>query len=209
MIRRLISWIGAMDWTTVLVIAAVAAYLMGYGMGRRDANADWTARHAAYVAQEAQARAQAISQNLTALRAEQERGDALSMQLLSSNAERAKLSEDLKKRVPHVSTVYIEKPGAAPVPLPDRPFTVGWVRDYNAALGLRMPQAAAAAGSAARTSAGLHAPGSIGGIDAADLARSAVSQGDVLATHHNNAAVCRKLEAQLNAILDWDEGKTP
>lgn len=208
MIARLLSWLGidaTAGWFLLVVAASLGGYAHGYGYASTQAEAS----HSRYIAQQAQTTAKALASHLRELQAEQERGDALSMELLTSNTERDKLINDLKKRVPHVSAVYVEKPGAAPVPLPDHPFTVGWVRDYNAALGLRMPQAAAAAGGAARTSAGLHASGSLGGIDAADLARSTVSQADVLTTHHSNAATCRKLEAQLNAILDWDEGKSP
>ena len=112
-------------------VACAGGYLHGYGYATTQAEAS----HNAYVVKQSQATADAQAKHLRELRAEQERGDALSEKLLFTNAENAKLSNDLKKRVPHVSTVYIEKPGAAPVALPDRPFTAGWVRDYNAALG--------------------------------------------------------------------------
>lgn len=208
MIARLLSWLGVdatAAWFVLVVVACAGGYLHGYGYATAQAKAS----HSAYVAQQSQATVDAQAKHLRELRAEQERGDALSEKLLYANAENAKLSNDLKKRVPHVSTVYIEKPGAAPVALPDRPFTAGWVRDYNAALGLRVPQAPAAAGTAARTAAGIQAVGALGGIDAADLARSTVSQADVLDNHIDNSAVCKKLAAQLNAILDLDEGKAP
>ncbi|MGE8615747.1 MAG: hypothetical protein ACN6PF_25870 [Achromobacter veterisilvae] len=208
MIARLLSWLGVeatTAWSVLVVAVGLGGYMHGYGYATKQAQAS----HNAYVVKQSQATADALAKHLRELRAEQERGDALSEQLLSTNAENAKLSNDLKKRVPRVSTVYIEKPGAAPVALPDRPFTVGWVRDYNAALGIRMPQAPAAAGPAARTAAGIQAAGALDGIDPADLARSTVSQADVLDNHIDNAAVCKKLAAQLNAILDLDEGKKP
>lgn len=208
MIARLLSWLGidaTAAWFVLVVAAGLGGYLHGYGYATTQAQAS----HNAYLAQQSQATANATARHLRELRAEQERGDALSAQLLSINAENAKLSDDLKKRVARVSTIYIEKPGAAPAALPDRPFTVGWVRDYNAALGLRMPQALETAGTTARTAAGIPAAGSLGGIDAADLARSTVSQADVLDNHIDNAAVCMKLAAQLNAILDLDDGRAP
>ncbi|WMD23085.1 hypothetical protein RAS12_12125 [Achromobacter seleniivolatilans] len=208
MIARILSWLG-IDAATGWFLLVVLAGLGGYAQGHAYASAQGEARHNDYVAQQNQATATALVNHMRALQVEQERGDELSLALLASHAERAKLSDDLKKRVPHVSTVYIEKPGAAPVPLPDRPFTVGWVRDYNAALGLRMPEAPAATGSVARTSPELSSSGPFGGADAADLTRSTVSQADVLTAHHDNAAICRKIEAQLNAILDLDEGKSP
>jgi hypothetical protein len=162
MITRLLSMLGIHPAVAGVLGAAVLA-IATYVMGKSDANADWTARHAAYVAQQAEARATTLQKYLAELRAEQERGDALSVKLLSTNAENARLSDDIKKRVPRVSTVYIEKPGAAPAPLPDRPFTAGWVRDYNAALGLGMSGQAASAGGAAGTAAAVRPADALAG----------------------------------------------
>lgn len=162
MIARLLSLLGIQPAVAGILGAAMLS-LITYFMGKSDANADWTARHSAYVAQQAEARTQALQRQLAAYRAEQERGDLLSQQLLSANAENALLSDQLKKRVPRVSTVYIEKPGAAPAPLPDRPFTAGWVRDYNAALGLGVSGQAAPAGGAAGTAAAVRPAGSLAG----------------------------------------------
>lgn len=201
MIARLLSWLGidaAVGRFLLVALACLGAYAHGY----RYADIQAEARHN-------QATADALAKHLRELRAEQARGDAISLQLLARNAERDQLADKLKRRVSRVSTVYVEKPGAAPVALPDRPFTVGWVRDYNAALGLRMSPAVPAAGGAAPASAGLRAPGAGDAIDPSDLARSPVNQADVLNTHIGNAAVCRRIEAQLNAILDWDEGQSP
>lgn len=201
MIARLLSWLGidaAVGRFLLVALACLGAYAHGY----RYADIQAEARHN-------QATADALAKHLRELRAEQARGDAISLQLLARNAERDQLADKLKRRVSRVSTVYVEKPGAAPVALPDRPFTVGWVRDYNAALGLRMSPAVPAAGGAAPASAGLRAPGAGDAIDPSDLARSPVNQADVLNTHIGNAAVCRRIEAQLNAILDWDEGRSP
>ena len=130
MIARLLSWLGidaTAAWFVLVLVACAGGYLHGYGYATTQAEAS----HNAYVVKQSQATADAQAKHLRELRAEQERGDALSEKLLFTNAENAKLSNDLKKRVPHVSTVYIEKPGAAPVALPDRPFTAGWVRDYK------------------------------------------------------------------------------
>lgn len=208
MISRLFARLGidaaAGRWLLLIVLVALAC-----AHGYRYASSLAEARHSLYVAQQNQATADALAKHLRELRAEQARGDALSLQLLASNAERDQLTDQLKRRVSRVSTVYVPKPGAAPVALPDRPFTAGWVRDYNAALGLRMPPAVPAAGGAAPASAGLHAPGAGDAIAPSDLARSPVSQADVLTTHIGNAAVCRRIEAQLHAILDWDEGRSP
>lgn len=208
MISRLLAWLGidAAAGSFLLVsLACLGAYAHGYRYAAMQAEV----QHSQYVAKLNQATADAQAKHLRELRAEQMRGDAMALRLLASTAERDQLTEKLKKRVSRVSTLYVPKPGAAPVALPDRPFTIGWVRDYNAALGLRMPPTSEAAGGAARTAAGLYSPDTVDGIDPADLARSPVSQGDVLAAHIGNAAVCRRIEAQLNAILDIDEGKAP
>ncbi len=205
MISRLLAWLG-IDATTGSFLMAILVSLGAYAHGYRYASVQAEAQHGQYVARQNQATANGLARHLRELRVEQERGDAISLQLLASNAKRDHLTDQLKQRVSHVSTVYIPKPGAAPVALPDHPFTVGWVRDYNAALGLRMPGAATATGSAARTPTGFYSPDA---IDPSDLARSPVSQGDVLNNHIANAAACRQTEAQLNAILDWDEGKSP
>lgn len=208
MISPLFAWL-RIDATAGRFLAAGLACLGAYAHGYHYAAIQAEVRHSQYVAQQNQVTADTLAKHLHELRAEQERGDAISLELLARNAERDQLTEKLNKRVSRVSTVYVPKPGAAPVALPDRPFTIGWVRDYNAALGLRMPPTSAAAGGAARTAARLYSPDTVDGIDPADLARSPVSQGDVLAAHIGNAAVCRRIEAQLNAILDIDEGKAP
>jgi hypothetical protein len=206
MIARLLSALGVGSSAGWLVLV-IAAGLGGYAHGYHYASTRAAAEHSRDIAQQNEAVARQLAKNMRELRAEQERGDVLAEQLLANNAERDQLTAKLRTRVQHESTIYLDKPGAPPSRLPDRPFTSGWVRDYNAALGLRMPQAAAAAAAAARTAAGVHGAGAGAIADAAELARSAVSQADVLATHIENAAICRRIQAQLNAILDLDEGE--
>ncbi len=207
MIERLLKMLNisaATAWLILVLVVAVATG--GYGLGYRQADSQGKAALSQYQGQIATERATTALRLYTQLLAEQARGDVLSLQLLATNAANGLLTQSLQERVPHVSTVYIEKPGAAPAPLPDRPFTTGWVRDYNASLGLGLPGTATPTRQPARAATGV--PGA-GSIDTADLGRSQVSQGDVLSNHHYNAAICKKIEAQLNAILDLDEGRSP
>jgi len=186
---------------TVLVLL-ITAYVHGY----RNASAKGDAKLAAYEARVANAQAEAARRYAEQIQAEAARADAAAVKLLAQQADIARLTKQLQKRVSHVSTVYVERPGAAPQPLPAFPFTAGWVRDYNAALGLRMPSAVDLAAEFARTSPGLRAPGS----DATpELARSAVTQAEVLTVHHANSQICRDAVTQLNAILDLYEERRP
>jgi len=176
-------------------VALVLLWAAAYNNGYQKASLIAEAKFNAYRLEIAQAQAQAARV-----------ADAASAKLLAQQADIAKLTDELQKRVNHVSTVYVKRPGAAPEPLPARPFTRGWVHDYNAALGVRMPGTHDATGAPAPKTGGLRAPASAGADRAPELARSAVSQADVLATHHANARICRDAVAQLNAILDLYEG---
>jgi len=191
----------------VYLVAGAFAVLFAYIHGYRYASARGADALFRYQTNVAQTQAIAAQMYAERLQAEMNRADTAAMQLLASRAEIERLTDQLQKRVSHVSTVYVDRPGAAPVRLPERPFTVGWVRDYNAALGLRVSDAVHPAGGAAR------APGAVAaarGTDAAaELARSTVNQADVLATHHVNAATCRKAIAQLDAILRLYEERQP
>jgi len=186
---------------TVLVLL-ITAYLHGY----RNASAKGDAKLSAYEARVANAQAEAVRRYVEQIQTEAARADAAAVKLLAQQADIARLTKQLQKRVSHVSTVYVERPGDAPRPLPDRPFTAGWVRDYNAALGLRMPSAVDLAAESSGASPGLRAPG---GERTAELARSAVTQADVLTVHHVNSQICRDAVAQLNAILDLYEERRP
>ncbi len=188
-------------WAALVLLAALlAAGTLGYSL----ADGQRRAEHADYLRVQAQAQAAREAQHSADLAAAYEAGDQQAAALRAANIRADDLAEQLKHQVPHVSTVYIEKPGAAPRPLPDRPFTVGWVRNYNAALGLSGREALRDPADAARASPGPSAPGP---VSAADLARSAVTQADVLENHTGNSLACVKVTNQLNAILDLYEGR--
>lgn len=68
--------------------------------------------------------------------------------LYATIAQHAEEKRQLQERIYHVSTQYISAPGAAAKPIPRCVFTAGWLRDYNAALGVPAPRAGAAASAA-------------------------------------------------------------
>jgi len=183
-----------------VLILLITAYVHGY----RSASAKGQAALSAYQTQVAHAQIEAARRYAEQLQREAARADAAGVKLLAQKTDIAKLTQQLQQRVSHVSTIYVDRAGDAPRPLPTFPFTAGWVRDYNATLGLRMPSALDLATEPARTSPGLRAAG---GDRTAALTRSAVTQADVLTVHHANSQICRDAVAQLNAILDLYEEK--
>jgi len=204
----MVKWLARLGLPSTLtgvlsgLLAALLLAFLAYVHGYRYAAARGEAALADYQQSVARAQAENARRHAEALQAEVARGDAASVKLQAQRGEIAKLTTQLQRRVNHVSTVYIERPGEAPQSLPERPFTLGWVRDYNAGLGLRLPEALHSASGVAATSAGVRAVAGADRIAGRDLARSSVNQADVLAVHHANAQICRDAIAQLNAILN-------
>jgi hypothetical protein len=103
-----------------------------------------------------------------------------------------------QERIPHVSTQYIPAPGAAAKPVPHCVFTAGWVRDFNAALGVPAPRPGAAASAAEK--AAWPAPDSD-----AELLESGVTPADILAHAQDYGLWASANIAQLNGLLDLRE----
>ncbi|WP_207848904.1 MULTISPECIES: lysis protein [unclassified Pseudomonas] len=119
--------------------------------------------------------------------------------LLSATiAQHAEEKRQLQERIPHVSTQYIPAPGAAVKPVPRCVFTAGWVRDFNAALGVPAPRTAAAASAAEK------AAWPAAGSDA-ELLESGVTPSDILAHAQDYGLWARSNLAQLNGLLDLQE----
>lgn len=94
------------------------------------------------------------------------------------------------KEVPKVTTVYVEKPGEAPKPIPDAVYTWGFVGLYDRALRPDLP---ATAGEFAHSSSG------------SSIARAPVGSADILGNHVVNASQYAECRAQLNALIDdWE-----
>jgi hypothetical protein len=134
------------------------------------------------------------------------RGDALAIQLANTRNDLAELNRQLSRNVPRVTTIYRPAPNAAPQPLPACLFTTGFVRNWNAALGVSGLQAA-------QTTSDFTDPasqsGATDGIDGTDLNPADINQADLLTNHIDNATRCQGIEKQLNLLIDWHEGNVP
>lgn len=101
---------------------------------------------------------------------------------------------ELQRKINDVTQHYIDERGKVrPV---ECVFTRGFVQQYNAALGVSAPDAAAAArdaGAAAKTAAPADAR----------LRTSAISQRDILANLADNGQRCQQLAAQVRGLQDY------
>lgn len=132
------------------------------------------------------------------------RAHALETQLSNAKAQHAKEKKALLQRITDVTTAYVPSPGAAPEPLPRCVFTAGFVREYNAAIGVDTDLPGPAQGAAA-TAAG-SAPSTTASTEAW-LRESGLSQADILAHAADYGEYCRDLSAQVNGLLDEIEGE--
>lgn len=107
----------------------------------------------------------------------------------------AKEKQSLQERISHVTTQYRPAPGAAAQPIPRCVFTAGWLRDYNAALGVPAPGAGTTATQPAQASR--TAPGTD-----AELLESGITPADILAHAQDYGQWARNNLAQLNGLLD-------
>lgn len=190
-----------------LVIAAAAVGLSGWA-GYEYAAAQGQAAlqtakndHAEAREKAAKDHAAALKANQDALAAELIRGNTLATQLVDQRAAFEADRRTLQRRIRDVTTHYQPEPGAALRPLPTCILTVGWVRDYNAAIGAHLPATD---------------PGTAGGVtraattaaetpDAGLLLGSGVTLADVLAHITDYGAECRGVRAQVDRLIDrWE-----
>ena len=108
----------------------------GYALGHRVAKADGDAALATLRKDNADAAAKAADDARLRLVAEVERNNRLAQELADEKAAHAQEKQSLLRRISNVTTVYVPAPGLAPRPLPPAVFTAGFVREYNAAIGL-------------------------------------------------------------------------
>jgi len=132
------------------------------------------------------------------------RAHALETQLSNAKAQHAKEKKALLQRIADVTTVYVPSPGAAPEPLPHSVFTSGFVREYNAAIGIGSDLPGADQGTAAAAAG--PAPSSSSSTEAW-LRESGLSQADILAHIGDYGEYCRNLSAQVNGLLDEIAGE--
>lgn len=127
------------------------------------------------------------------------RAHALETQLSNAKAQHAKEKKALLQRITDVTTVYVPSPGAAPEPLPRCVFTAGFVREFNAAIGVATDLPGPAQGAAAAAAG--PAPSTAASTEAW-LRESGLSQVDILAHAGDYGEYCRNLSAQVNGLLD-------
>lgn len=181
-----------------LVLAGATGLLAGaagYALGHRVATADGDAALAKLRKDNAEAAAKAADDARLRLVAEVERNNRLAQALADEKAAHAQEKQSLLRRIANVTTVYVPAPGLAPQPLPRAVFTAGFVREYNAAIGLPAAGTGAAAAGAGGTPEAAQAPD-------AWLRDSGLSQADILAHIADYGERCRNLEAQVNRLLD-------
>ena len=187
-----------------VALAAVTALLAGgggYFLGHGVAKADGDAALADLQRTHAIASAKAADEARSRLVAEVERNNRLAQALADEKAAHAQEKQTLLKRITNVTTVYVPTPGLAPRPLPRTVFTAGFMREYNAAIGLPAP----AAGTA---SAGLGGTAETSEASDAWLRDSGLSQADILAHVADYGERCRNLESQVNRLLDRHQEAT-
>ena len=181
-----------------LVLAAAAALVAGgggYALGHRLAKADGDAALAKLQRAHAEATAKAADEARLRLVAEVERNNRLAQALADEKATHAQEKQSLLRRIANVTTVYVPAAGLAPRPLPRTVFTAGFMREYNAAIGLPAP------------ATGTAAPGLGGTAETAEasdawLRDSGLTQADILAHVADYGERCRNLESQVNRLLD-------
>ena len=170
-------------WSVVLVLVVLAAALAS-GIA-------WKAR-----GDREDARRLAELRALQAQMDEQRaRADRIAADLEVARRDVRTVTVEVVKLIPSVTTVYVEKPGDAPRPIPDPVFTRGFVGLWNLALAGRLSDPAS-------KPAGLP-----GAADA--IVRARVGTADILANHAENAGKHAECRAQLTALIDWARSVQP
>lgn len=187
-----------------LVLAGVTGLVAGgagYALGHRVAKADGDAALSTLQKDYAEAAAKAADDARLRLVAEVKLNNRLAQELADEKAAHAQEKQSLLRRIANVTTVYVPAPGLAPRPLPRAVFTAGFVREYNAAIGLPAAGTGAATAGAGGTPEAAQAPD-------AWLRDSGLSQSDILAHIADYGERCRNVEAQVNRLLDRNKEGT-
>ncbi len=187
-----------------LVLAGVTGLVAGgagYALGHRVAKADGDAALSTLQKDYAEAAAKAADDARLRLVAEVKLNNRLAQELADEKAAHAQEKQSLLRRIANVTTVYVPAPGLAPRPLPRAVFTAGFVREYNAAIGLPAAGTGAATAGAGGTPEAAQAPD-------AWLRDSGLSQADILAHVADYGERCRNVEAQVNRLLDRNKEGT-
>lgn len=210
LIKKL-PWRG-MLLTIVIVGAMYGLYRWGYSGGHDDAKRDGDAALSQLRSQFDTYRRQQTEQEIAALRAWSTRYQAqiaashqAQTNYLEQVAQLENQNQQLKEKIDDVTQRWIDEKGKShPI---ECVFTRGFVRQYNAALGVvdatvdnGHPRTSAATGPGAGPASGQSETAD------ARLRDSGVSQQDVLANIIDNARQCRLWRSQINGLLDEREG---
>ncbi|CAD5107221.1 lysis protein [Zestomonas carbonaria] len=206
--KNVIGWF--VEHWYLVAVALIAATLWTHGrsmyeLGESTAQAKGDKALVALREEHQKLRADAAEQNLVLYRQQVERANQAEQLFLNAQDEIYQLRQQLtQERIAHVSTQYRPAPGAAPVPAPRFVVTCGWLRDFNAALGARVPAPAACRTASGAEKAAWPAPGAD-----AELLESGVSAADILAHARDYGSWALSNLAQLNALLDLHTTRTP
>ncbi len=186
-------------WQIALVIVVVVLVNL-YGQskwtdGYKKAEAEGAAKFSQLETKQAEAALQAATQTQSDLLRQVTRAQAAEESLFQQFGMHANDVKQLQERIPHVTTQYKTSVASAPQPIPHCVFTSGWLRDYNAALGV--PAASSTTASSAPAKAASAAPGTD-----AELLESGVTPADILAHAQDYGRWARDNLAQLNSLLD-------
>ena len=176
-------------------LSAAAAGSIAYGFGYRYASSLGATALATLKSQHAEQALSAESANRQQLMQQVIRANESEFRLFEAMTQHAQEQQQLQERIAHVTTHYRSAPDAVVQPIPRCVFTVGWLRDYNTALGVPAPGAGTTAAKPAQ------APWAAPGTDA-ELLESGVTPADILAHAQDYGLWVRNNLAQLNGLLD-------
>ena len=180
------------------VISAAAAGSIAYGFGFRYAEALGNSNLQTLKTTYAEQAGAAEKENRLQLLQQVARANESESLLFAAYESFKEEKRQLQERIPHVTTQYISAPGAVAKPIPRCVFTAGWLRDFNAALGVPAPRSGATATAAEK------AAWPATGTDA-ELLESGITPADILAYAQDYGLWSRSILAQLNALLDLQE----
>lgn len=130
------------------------------------------------------------------LAAETKRADDLAGDLAREKQNIKTVTIEVIKQVPMVTTIYTERVGDAPLPIPPAIYTVGFMRLWNDALF-----------ASGQLSADASKPLDLSG--GADTLRAKIDTPDVLYNHLENAGKWAACRAQLRKVIDIEKGRKP
>jgi hypothetical protein len=184
------------------MVCAAASGGISYGFGYRHAEALGAASLSKIETTHAKQALQATEANNIRVMQQVTRANQAEQQMLDLFERLGIEQQPIQERIPHVTSTYRSEPTAAPAPIPRCVFTVGWLRDYNTALGVPGAAAGPVAGAAGQT------PWAAPGADA-ELLESGVTPADILAHAQDYGRWARSLASQVTGLLNTRENAAP